>query len=197
MQIGKFKRENEELLGIPYPKEHYSFDGVIGYPFFEDYLIEINYKLEKLVLHTSLETIPNLENYDKAKIEMTLHVPFMDFTIINDNKSVTFPALIDTGFNDELIVYHKIVNEFELANQFEKIGKTKSQGTDGTIIHSDQVIIPEVKIGSETIENTTASLNKTGTSTEFTAILGGKILKKLNWIIDFKKKRVYTISNSE
>ncbi|WP_299111685.1 aspartyl protease family protein [uncultured Winogradskyella sp.] len=195
LQIGKFKRTNEDIIGIPYSAEHYTFDGVIGYPFFEDYLIEINYKLHKLVLHSSLKTITNLKSYDKTKMGIIQEVPFIDFTIIKaNNMSVTFPALIDTGFNGELIVYHKTVTEFKLSNHFEKIGAGKSQGTDGTIIHSDQVIIPKVKIGDVTIKNTIASLNKTSTNTEFTAILGGEILKNINWILDFKKKRIYTIS---
>ena len=195
IQIGKFRRDNEDLIGIPYPIEHYSFDGVIGYPFFEDYLVEINYVLQKLVLHYSIETIANFKKYNKSLMKIILGVPFVDFKIIRENNIVTFPALIDTGYNGELIVYNKIVRKFGLENHFKKIGNTKSQGTDGAIIYSDQVIIPKVKIGEVILENTSASLNRTPTTTSYTAILGGEILKKLNWILDFNKKTVYTKIN--
>ncbi len=193
IQIGKFKRKNEALLGIAYPTKYYTFDGVIGYPFFEDYLLEINYKLQKLVLHKSKRTIRNIDHYNSAVIDMTLDVPVFDFTIFKTKELMTFPVLIDTGFNGELIVYNKIVSKFGLLDQFEKIGDSKSEGTDGMVISSDQVIIPKARIGDETIENITASLNRTPVSTRFTAIMGGELLKQLNWILDFKRKTCYTL----
>ena len=192
LTIGKFQRKNESLLGIPYPEEYYTFDGVIGYNFFEDYFIEINYELEKLILHSTKRTISGLKSYYKEKMKVISNVPFIDLTLFKGEKKVTFPAMIDTGFNDELIVYHNIVSQYKLANYFEKIGNSKSEGTDGLVINSDQVIIPKGKLGKDTIEGLIANLNLTPTTTPFPAIMGGAILKKRNWILNFEKKLVYS-----
>ncbi|WP_456442286.1 hypothetical protein [Psychroserpens sp.] len=35
------------------------------------------------------------------------------------------------------------------------------------------------------------NLNLTPASIDFTAVLGGTVLKEFNWIIDFKNSRVY------
>ncbi|WP_033959113.1 retropepsin-like aspartic protease [Psychroserpens jangbogonensis] len=145
LHIGKFERRNEELIAIAYPNS-YVFDGVIGYPFFEDYLVEINYELQKLVLHGSKKTINSIDKYENVKMTMTGEVPFIDFTIFKDDESVVFPVMIDTGFNGILIVYHKIVSKFELANQYETKRNSQSSGTDGTVIKSNQVIIPKVML---------------------------------------------------
>ncbi|WP_298899978.1 aspartyl protease family protein [uncultured Psychroserpens sp.] len=191
LRVGKFERKQENLLGIPYPETYYSFDGVIGYPFFEDYLIEINYELQQLVLHASKTTIKSIDSYEKLKMTMMGEVPYIDFSVFKDDKEVIFPAMIDTGFNGILIVYYKTVEKFNLKNRYKKIRESKSSGTDGTVIKSSTVTIPKVMLGKNIIENLPVNLNLTPTSTDFTSILGGKVLKKFNWIIDFKGNTVF------
>lgn len=190
IRVGKFQRNSEELIGIAYPNS-YVFDGVIGYPFFEDYITEINYELRKLVLHKFPKTIPDINTYEKLKMTMMGEVPYIDFTVFKGDESVEFPVMIDTGFNGILIVYHKIVSKYGLANQFDIKRNSKSSGTDGTVMKSSQVIVPKVMLGEHIIENLLVNLNLTPTSTDFTAILGGTVLKQFNWIIDFKNSRIY------
>ena len=190
IQVGKFLRKNEELIGIAYPNS-YVFDGVIGYPFFEDYLVEINYELQKLILHQSKKSIQDIDSYEKLKMTMTGEVPFIDFTVFKGEKGVEFPAMIDTGFNGTLIVYHNIVSKFDLADQYEIKRISQSSGTDGNVIESSQVIIPKAMLGNNIIENLDVNLNLTPASTDFTAILGGTVLKEFNWIISFKNSIVY------
>ena len=189
--IGKFRKTNQELIGIAYPKKYYSFDGVIGYPFFEGYLIEIDYDTEKIILHESLHTISNLKSYEKLKMTMIGEVPFVDFTLMKNEKPVTFPAMIDTGFNGSLIVYHKIVSKMELADNFQKIKSTFSEGTDRSRMKSDLVIVPKASISKKSLENIRVNLNRTPSSVSFPAIIGGRILKQLHWVIDFKSNAAY------
>jgi len=191
LSVGKFLRENEEFLGIPYPEKYYSFDGVIGYNFFEDYFIEINYRLEKLILHKSKKTILNLKSYRKERMQMISGVPFVDITIYKGDKPVIFPAMIDTGYNGELIIYNKVVLKDELSNYYKKIDDSESEGTDGTIIKSDQVIIPRIILGKDNINSVISNLNLTPTPTPFPSIMGGELLKKRDWILNFKTKHVY------
>ncbi|WP_456442359.1 aspartyl protease family protein [Psychroserpens sp.] len=118
IRIGEFERKNEELIGVAYPGS-YVFDGVIGYPFFEDYLVEINYELQKLILHQSNKTVDDINSYEKLKMTMTGEVPFIDFSVFKAEEEVEFPVMIDTGFNGTLIVYHKIASKFDLGDQYE------------------------------------------------------------------------------
>lgn len=195
IQIGTFKRENEELIGIAYPEEHYSFDGVIGYPFFEDFIMEIDYQSKIIVLHRSKNTIPNRKTYEKVSLDFMNNLFYMDMTIFKKEIPVLFPVMIDTGFNGDLIVYHKMVSEKGLANQFEKIRNSRSEGTDGTVMKSDLVIIPKVMLAKTILQDMEASLNLTPVSTDFTAILGGNIMKQFHWIFDFKRRVLYIKAN--
>lgn len=191
LQIGKFIRKKEELLGIAYPKEHYSFDGVIGYPFFKDYLIEIDYKLEHLIMHRNESTLSQRATYESLPIDLKEDVPFIDMLIFKGEKAVVVPVMIDTGFNGELIVYHKMIKKHGLANQFPQQGTSASEGTDGAVIKSDRVFIPKATIGSIEFADLPAYFNKTPSPTSFTAILGGQILKEVHWILDFKQRMAY------
>lgn len=195
LQIGPFKRENEELIGIAYPEKHYSFDGVIGYPFFEDYFMEIDYASRILVLHSSKNTITNRDSYEKIALDFMGDLFYMDMTVFKNEDPVTFPIMIDTGYNGDLIVYHKIVAQKGLANQFQKLRNSRSSGTDGTVIASDLVIIPKVILANTTIQNIEASLNLTPATTAFTAILGGNIMKHFHWVFDYKKRQLYIKPN--
>ena len=190
IQIGPFKRENVSLIGIAYPEKHYSFDGVIGYPFFEDYFMEIDYASRILVLHRSKNTIADRDSYEKIALDFMGDLFYMDMTVLKNEDPVTFPVMIDTGYNGDLIVYHKIVSQKGLANQFQKLRNSRSEGTDGTVIQSDLVMIPKVTLANTTVQNIEASLNLTPATTDFTAILGGNIMKHFHWIFNYKKQQL-------
>ena len=190
LQIGPFVRKNEDLLGIAYPKQHYSFDGVIGYPFFEDYLIEIDYRYQRMVIHKKRNTVFNLASYEALPMDLSEDVPFVDMLVFKNDTPVTLPVMLDTGFNGELIVYHKMVEKLQLANQFVQRGTSASEGTDGGVIRSNSVIIPKVTMGTIEFADLPAFLNRTPSPTSFTAILGGAVLKQLHWVFDFKKQEV-------
>ncbi|MEP0262429.1 retropepsin-like aspartic protease [Dokdonia sp.] len=191
LRIGRFERKNEELIGIAYPKEHYSFDGVIGYPFFEDYLMEIDYASQRIVIHTSEKTIANPNTFEKISLQFMGDLFYMDMTVFKKETPATFPVMIDTGYNGDLIVYHKIVSQKGLADQFQNLGSSQSEGTDGTIMRSDEVMIPKAMFANILVENINANLNKTPATIDFTAIVGGAIMKDFHWIFDFKKRLLY------
>jgi predicted aspartyl protease len=195
IQIGPFKRENESLIGIAYPEKHYSFDGVIGYPFFEDYFMEIDYASRILVLHRSKNTIAHRDSYEKIALDFMGDLFYMDMTVFKNEDPVTFPVMIDTGYNGDLIVYHKTVAEQGLANQFKKLRNSRSSGTDGTVIESDLVIIPKITLANTTVQGIEANLNLTPTTTDFNAILGGNIMKHFHWIFNYKKQQLYIKPN--
>ncbi len=195
LHIGRFKRENEELIGIAYPEKHYTFDGVIGYPFFEDYLMEIDYDRNIIVLHSSKNTLADKSSFEKIDLDFTGDLFYMEMTVFKEEEPVKFPVMIDTGYNGDLIVYHKIVSKKGLANHFKKLRNSRSSGTDGTVIASDLVVIPKAMIANITIQDIEASLNLTPATTAFTAILGGNIMKHFHWVFDYKKNQLYIKAN--
>ena len=195
LKIGTFELNNTDVLGIPYPEKYYSFDGVIGYLFFEGKYIEIDYKTRNLVIHDVKESVSKIEDYTFLEAKMIDNVAFIEMSLEDETESIPFRAMIDTGFNNELIVYHSVVSSKQLDGRFPVVGSSRSEGTDGTIIRSDQVRIPKAKIGNTEVIHFLASFNKTPTNTNFPAILGGKLLKEFHWIINFQKREVFVKAN--
>lgn len=191
LKIGNFELKNTDLLGIPYPEKYYSFDGVIGYLFFDGKYVEIDYASRQLVIHDTQKTIKNLNSYDFLEAKMIDNVPFIEMSLELENESIPFRAMIDTGFNNQLIVYHSIVSSKNLDGRFEVVGSSQSEGTDGSIVKSDQVRIPKAIIGTTEVVNFLANFNKTPTNTNFPAILGGNLLKEFHWILHIEKKEVF------
>ncbi len=190
IQIGPFLRGNEDLVGIPYP-ENYTFDGVIGYPFFADYYLEIDYKSQKLIIHRSRPRKEVLSDYRKKALTFIGDVPFMEIGILHEKRPMKFNAMIDTGYNGELIVYYPVVMEYRLFDKFQKIGEASSVGAGGKEVNSDCIILPQTDVGGFLLEGLPAYLHRAETNSPFPAILGGNALKRFHWIIHIREETVY------
>lgn len=97
---------------------------------------------------------------------------------------------------NELIVYNNIVAKYGLASKYESIRQAQSEGTDGNIVYSDNVVISRAMLGSNTITDLPAYLNRSPAASQFPSILGGEILKRFHWILNIKRQVVYLKANT-
>ena len=190
--------KNLDFVGIPYPNS-YIFDGVIGWHFFRDKVVTIDFEHLQLIVSDALPI--DIASYHQQDMVYINGIPNIDVTVIKPNGiEATFSAILDTGYNGELLVYYKTVNDNDLLNKFSVTGESTSMGTDGNASMSDNVIIPEIGIGNAIVPNVPAYLTKTPSNSSFQAILGGNILKRYTIIVDFKSHDCFlkpnaTISN--
>lgn len=186
--------EDLNFVGIPYPSS-YVFDGVIGWHFFKDKIVTIDFENLQLIVSEGLPI--DITGYHKQKMVYVNGVPNVEVTIIKPSgREATFSAILDTGYNGELLVYYKTVKDNDLLNKFIVTGESTSTGTDGNASKSDNVIVPEMGVGNAIVPNAPVYLTKTPSNSSFQAILGGSILKRYTIIVDFKSHDCFLKPNN-
>lgn len=192
--IGKITQEDVQVVGIDYPKEE-KLDGVIGWNFFKDKIMKIDYESNELVLYDNNYLVS--ESYTKHKIKFVNGVPFIKFTLFEGNKKIKILGMIDTGYNGTISIYYTSVYKNKLKDKYQIIGEATSTGSDGNISKSDLVLPLKVSLGNFEIYNMPIVLETTESVSPYEALLGGEILKRFHIVLDFKKNVIYLKPNSK
>lgn len=190
--VGKQNYRGIRILGISYPT-HDTLDGIIGWDFFKDKVIKINYESKELKVYDNLPKLS--KGYHKSKIKFINGLPYIEIVVFKGKKKVKFWAMLDTGYNATLKVYYKTVIENKLLNEYQVIGESFSRGTDGTIAKSDLVLVPKLNVGSFVMYNMPADLIKTKVDSPIPALLGGNLLKRFHIVLDFKRGQIFLKPN--
>jgi hypothetical protein len=176
------------MLGIP-------VHGLIGFNLFKDYIVEIDYINEQVILNK-----PEYFKYnDKSRdIVLPLHFdgdkPFVRTTIVNDDLTdVPVKLLIDTGASDALWLSEKSDERIRLPqNNFESfLGRGLNGdlfGVRGRIdgIWVGPLILPKPIVAfpnSELIDQLISSNDRNGT-------IGAEILRRFFVTIDYRNSRL-------
>ncbi|EGV42506.1 hypothetical protein BZARG_2205 [Bizionia argentinensis JUB59] len=192
--LGKQKYKNIDILGISYPEDDL-MDGIIGWNFFKDKIVQINYESKELLIYDKLPELSKGYNKCKLKLVDDDGLPYVEVIVYKGKKKVKIWAMLDTGYNSELLVYFKEVKKNDLLNKFQVIGEATSYGTDGSISKQDKILLPKFSISGFEIYNMPSYLNKTEFETDIPAILGGNLLKRFHIVLDFEKKLIYLKPN--
>jgi hypothetical protein len=92
----------------------FPINGVIGYHFFKNYPIEINYKTNKIIVRQKVIE-KNLKNFDKFPISIEENKPYVNALITFDsNKELNSKLLIDTGNSTSVWLFKEENNAIEL-----------------------------------------------------------------------------------
>jgi hypothetical protein len=190
--IEKQEYNGKEVLGISYPESE-KLDGLIGWDFFEDRIVQINVESNELIISDNLPDYS--KRYNRCQMKFINGLPYVQTILYQGKKKVKIWSMLDTGYNSTLKVYYKTVIENNLLNKYQVIGESTSLGTDGTVAKSDYVLIPRIEIGGFEIYNMPADLVKTKVDSNIPALFGGNLLKRFHIILDFKNKEVYLMPN--
>ncbi len=193
VRIGTKDYIAKDVLGISYP-ENAELDGLIGWNFFEDKIVEIDFESKELLISNKLPDY--YVRYSKAKLKFIDSLPYVKTILNKGKKKVKIWSMLDTGYNSTLKVYYNTVIENKLLGKYQIIGESTSLGTDGTVAKSDYILIPRIEIGGYEIYNMPADLVKTKVNSNIPALFGGNLLKRFHIILNFKNKEVYLKPNA-
>lgn len=190
--IARKNYSGKDVLGISYPKSE-KLDGLIGWDFFEDKIVEIDFESKELLI---LDKLPDYYvRYSKNKLKFIRDLPYIKAIVYKGKKKVKIWSMIDTGYNSTLKVYYTTVIENKLLNEYQILGESTSTSSDGVVAKSDNVLLPRIEIGGYEIYNVPVDLVKTKVNSNIPGLFGGNLLKRFHIILDFKNKDVYVKPN--
>ncbi|MFV5702739.1 PDZ domain-containing protein [Flavobacterium sp. XS2P12] len=182
-------------VGIP-------VNGIIGYHFFKNNLIEINYERRRVIIHRDNERNKNKieKKFKKVAITIERSKPYIINTITID--SVSFPAklLIDLGNSDAIWLFENRSKAIKIPSKnFEDyLGKGFSGDIEGKRARIVKFKMSEFEFlnplvafpDSSSIRNVKIVPGRVGS-------VGGEILKRFSVIFDYTNNLLYLKKNKE
>ncbi|MEZ4854603.1 PDZ domain-containing protein [Flavobacterium sp.] len=180
-------------LGMP-------INGILGSSFFKDYLVEINYAKKKLFLYKNSASFykRKVKKYDSIDVQFIKSKPYIKIPVDDATKKLETILLFDSGLSDGLWLFE---DENIMCNQnhFEDVlgiglgGDVKGKKSrvkklqianyklnDALVSYPDSISLQNIFSNSKSIRN---------------GSIGGEILKRFNWVLDYNKNVFYFVKN--
>jgi hypothetical protein len=179
-------------LGIP-------VHGIIGYWFFKNNTVEINYKSKKIHVYKNIETIPptKLKRFEEIPLSIEIGKPYINSISSINSKKINTKMLIDTGGSDALWLFENSKDISAPTLFFEDF---LGRGFSGNIF-GKRSRIEQFSIGKYTLEDPTVSFPDTLSLRGMTIVngrsgsIGGSILKRFHLIMDYPNQKMLVKSN--
>lgn len=180
-------------MGIP-------IHGIIGYDFFKDFIVSINYSKRRI-------TIYNPQTYKKKRckkceeFDLKFHngKPFIDLEVFNDDLiQETVTLLIDSGSSDALWMFNETDYISEGSENYFK--DFLGRGLSGSI-YGKRSKLNKLTIGTHSLNNLNVAfpeelaLENIRFFAERDGSIGGDFLRRFNVIFDYPSKRLSVKKN--
>ena len=148
-----------ELMNLDHLSQYFKFeiDGIIGYDFFRDHIVEVDVRNKRMVVHAPSSYTPD-PNARKIKIEQ-LHANHFGIEIeLIPNKKDSLKSLlfkVDSGYNGYLVVHNNAISQHDISSE-RKLKPKKGFGVDSTITENLSGKIFQARIAGETLKNVPA-----------------------------------------
>ncbi len=176
-------------------------DGIIGFDYFYDNIVKIDYKHHRLSLVDKKEKID--ASYKKYKLEVIEGKMYVRMDIeISEDKTVSGLFLIDTGFEMAISIDRFYADSLNFYADLDKIEKNVKNGGIGGAVKSYLIKANNARIGKYSIDDVlvNCSRNSKGKSARKSKVRVGKIgnlyLEKFDIVIDCGGNSIYMRPNS-
>lgn len=168
-------------------------DGLLGAPFLERFVVEIDYANNQVSFHEPAK-FQYAGQAEPIPLELERGNIFIHGNVIlPDGKRVTGKFLVDTGWRAALSFTSPFVREQKLPEITRTIVATAGVGIGGPV--TDALgRVSALEIGHYTIKNPVANFSQATTGIlaqkDFAGIIGGEILRRFNVILDYSRRRM-------
>ncbi len=180
-------------LGVP-------IHGIIGYHFFKNHFIEINYKTKKIIVFKDVldYSKSKLKQFDQIPISIELEKPYIFSKVLINDEEIEAKLLIDTGGSDAIWLFED-GKKIQSPDDFfiDYLGK----GFSGDI-HGKRSRIQKIKIGKNEIKSPTISFPDKESLQNVSLVVGrngsvgSEILRRFNILFDYKNGNMFLKKNS-
>ena len=202
LDLNGFTDKNHELYIVL--DENFNFsahigipvNGIIGYHFFKNHLVEINYDKKKIILYRKNDKIAKKINRRYVEIPMTIekNKPYITADVTLNEQEISTKLLVDIGNSDALWLFENQQKNITVPpkNFADYLGK----GFSGEI-HGKRSRIETIKFGdyqfqkpivafpdSTSIQSVTMVKDRAGS-------IGGEMARRFTVIFDYPGKKIF------
>ena len=180
-------------IGIP-------VNGVIGYNFFENNLIEINYKNKKITVHKMTTSIAKRlkRKYTSIPISIEKFKPYVNAFVTINNQQIKSKLLLDVGNSDALWIFQDINPNFKVPlNNFQDY---LGQGFSGDIF-GKRTRISKFSLNKFEFKNLIIAMPDSNSVKSVSMVpdrvgsIGSEIFKRFSIVFDYKHRQLFLKKN--
>jgi hypothetical protein len=176
-------------IGIP-------VNGIIGYQFFKNHLVEINYDRKKLIVHKENAKIRNKISTQFSHEDITIEndKPYILSNITIEENPIFAKLLIDSGNTDAVWLFQDRSDSLKVPEK--SFDDFLGRGLSGDIL-GKRGRISEFKLDGFLFIDPLVAFPDFGTTTSLSMVenrvgsVGGEILKRFSVIFDYKNSKIY------
>lgn len=183
-------------VGIP-------VNGIIGYHFFKNHLVEIDYQRRKVIVYNETNTKIHkrlAKNYKEERISIEENKPYYVSNVITEGNTYPAKMLIDTGNSDAIWLFLNRAKEIKLPQK--NISDYLGRGFSGNV-YGLRGRIESFSFGNKNFKNpiTTFPDSTSIKSVNFVpnrvGSLGGEVLSRFSVFFDYQEQKIYSKTNSK
>ncbi|HEY4617372.1 MAG TPA: aspartyl protease family protein [Flavobacterium sp.] len=181
-------------VGIP-------VNGIIGYSFFKNNLVEINYDKKRVLFYKDIKKNKKRieKKYDKIPISIERGKPYITTTVVIDSVIIPAKLLVDVGNSDAIWLFQNGAKNVNIPKKnFEDyLGRGFSGDVEGKRARISEFIISEFKFSNPIAAfPDSSSLKHVKMVTDRLGSVGGEILKRFSVVFDYSNKNMFLKKNS-
>lgn len=180
-------------LGVP-------VNGIIGYHFFENNLVEIDYSREKIYVYNEnkIQKEKLLKKHKSLPITIENAKPYLNIVVTIDENPLVAKCLIDTGNSDPVWLFESKSDQINIP--VKNFNDFLGRGFSGEV-HGKRAKISNLSIDEFGFKNPITSFPDSVSIVNVKMVndrlgsIGGELLKRFNVVFDYKDKKLYLKKN--
>ena len=180
-------------IGIP-------VNGIIGYKFFKNNIVEINYQKRRVFVHQNNEKIINNldKKFKKIPISVERSKPYVIASAMVNDENIPAKLLVDIGNSDSFWIFENDKIKLPKKNFPDFLGKGFSGDIEG-----HRAKVAEFSLAGFTFKNPIVSFPDSSSIKNVKMVVnrigsvGGEVLKRFTIVMDYADKKMYLKKNSK
>lgn len=207
LSVNGLEKKNEDILIVLDEAMDFSsslgipVNGIIGYHFFRNNLVRINYTSKKIIVYNRPKVkLQNLtKGFTSYDITIEKNKPYINATVKIDQEVLPVKLLLDTGNSDAVWLFHKKADRLEIpvknfqdflgrgfsGEVYGRKARIRSFSMEGFEFSNPLVAFPD----TVSIRHVKMVRNRSGS-------IGGEIFRRFSIIFDYDNNRLYVKKNT-
>ncbi|WP_264536796.1 PDZ domain-containing protein [Flavobacterium sp. N1736] len=180
-------------IGIP-------VNGIIGYKFFKNNLVEINYQKKKVIIYSNNEEIKQKLDKKFTSVPITIErsKPYIYTTAVTNGAEIPAKMLIDIGNSDAFWIFENNKIKLPQKNFPDFLGKGFSGDIEGHRAKIEKFSIADFEFKNPIVSfPDSTSIRNVKMVPDRIGSVGGEILKRFTVVLDYADKKLYLKKNAK
>jgi hypothetical protein len=194
LEVGGLAWDHERVLYIEKQADH--ADGIVGYPVFQDKVVELDFDRMLMIIHEALPA--HAVGFTKTAMPPAGTLTAVEAGLGLGARRESGPLVLDTGGSGTLTVNAAFARTHGLAGTMRKLGNSALGGVGPAVIRADMVLLPELTLAGQTLRNVpiTVELPAEGPPAPPGGALFMEVLSRFNMLLDYPRNEAYLKPNA-